>query len=83
VVAAAPADRVAFLVAEVLRHLRLERALQHGAGDLAEQATRPDQRHTLCPGLVDQLLRDPHVQARGRAVASRRFLGSGVLVRQW
>ena len=80
---ATPAGRIAFGIAEVVGHLRLESGLQHGTGDLTEQAARADQRHALRPGLLDQLLRDPHVQPRpGGGFASRGVLGSSVLVRQ-
>jgi hypothetical protein len=67
----------------VLGHFRLKGGLQHGAGDLAEQPSRTDQRHTLRPGLIDQLLRNPHVQPRrGLPFGGPEVLACGVLVRQ-
>jgi hypothetical protein len=75
VIPAATTALVALLIAEVLCHLRLEGGLQHGARDLAEQPTRPDQRHALSSGLVDQLLGDPYLQPRcGPPVRSHLFL---------
>ena len=49
---------------------------------LAEQPARSHQRHTRNPGLVDQLLSNPHVQPRrGPPVASRRLLSGAVSLR--
>lgn len=46
------------LVAEVLGHLRLERCLQHGLREPAQQASRPDEADTLFLRLRKQLLGD-------------------------
>ena len=84
-IAPTPPSRIALLIAEMRAHLRLQGGLQHGTGDLVQQPTRPDQRHPLRPSLIDQLLGDPHIQARrvsGLPAGSRWLLSGGVLVDQ-
>ena len=39
--------RVALVIAQVIRQLRLQRGLQHPAGDPGQQTTRADQLHPI------------------------------------
>ena len=55
-VAAVPADRIVLVIAEMHRHLFLERGLQHPFGQLVQQSVRADQLHPLFLGLRQELL---------------------------
>ena len=63
-------DPITFLVAEMLIQLGIQRRFQHRLRQLSQQPVRPDQRHPIRPGLIDQLPRNPHIEIipdRGRA----------------
>ncbi|WP_157744904.1 hypothetical protein [Micromonospora coxensis] len=44
--------------------LRIEGRFQDGAGDPREEPTRPDQRHTVGLGPLDQVLSELHLHRR-------------------
>jgi hypothetical protein len=44
------------VVTDVLAHLGLERGLQHRLGQPRQQPTRPNEIHSVGPGLLDKLL---------------------------
>ena len=48
-VAAVAADRIVLVIAEMLRHLLLQRGLQHPFGQLVQQPVRADQLDALAP----------------------------------
>ena len=67
-----PTDRIVLVIAQMLRHLLLERGLQHLLGQPGQQPARAHQVDTLGAGLRNQLL--------GHALLIQRRLGQLLLL---
>jgi hypothetical protein len=69
-VAAVPTERVVLLVAQMGRHLLLQRSLQHPFGELVQQPIRPNQLHSveLLQLPADRFAGPRRTRQRGRSV---------------